>query len=102
MPSRSSYLSRRESAHPFDAVYVDGDHSYQGARTDLENVLSQVGQVLFFDDMYHPHHALNDRLLELHKSMVERLQKDFYAFVNRRWYGFAAFIRKDVFDALPI
>jgi hypothetical protein len=50
--------------------------------------------------MYHPAHCLRDRLLDLHRSMVERLKKDFYVFTNRQWFGFAAFIRKETFDRL--
>jgi hypothetical protein len=95
-----SHLAARCYKGPFDAVYVDGDHSYLGAKTDLENVLPVVGDVLFFDDMYHPAHCLRDRLLELHRSMVERLKKDFYVFANRQWFGFAAFVRKETFDRL--
>jgi hypothetical protein len=94
------YLATRMHKSAFDAVYVDGDHSYLGAKTDLENVLPVVGNLLFVDDMYHPAHCLRDRLLELHRSMVERLKNDFYVFSNRRWFGFAAFVRKEVFDRM--
>lgn len=96
-----AFLAARTEPAPFDAVYVDGDHSYLGARTDLDNVLPHVRSILFFDDMYHPAHCVRDRLLELHRALVERLRNEFYVFLNRRWFGFAAFIRKEVFDSLP-
>lgn len=95
-----AFLASRMSTTPFDVIYVDGDHSYSGAKTDLENVLPHVGKVLFFDDMYHPAHCVKDRLLELHRMMVERLKNEYYAFLNRRGFGFAVFIRRHVFDAL--
>jgi predicted O-methyltransferase YrrM len=47
----------------FDLVTVDGDHSQEGARIDLENVLPRVkvGGVLVFDDICHPQHPWLDR-----------------------------------------
>ncbi|NOK60612.1 MAG: class I SAM-dependent methyltransferase [Chloroflexi bacterium AL-W] len=40
----------------FDLITVDGDHSEEGAKIDIENVLPRlkVGGVLVFDDISHP------------------------------------------------
>lgn len=44
----------------FDLVCVDGDHSDEGAWTDLANVAGIVapGGYLLFDDLTHPYHTL--------------------------------------------
>ena len=40
----------------FDLITVDGDHGYEGARTDLMNVLPRlkIGGIVVFDDVVHP------------------------------------------------
>ena len=53
----------RETVPPirgtFDLVLVDGDHSDEGARADLENAWPLVadGGTLLFHDIFHPAHA---------------------------------------------
>jgi predicted O-methyltransferase YrrM len=47
-----------EKAGHFDLVLVDGDHSYEGAMADLENVwpLVRPGGCVVFHDITHPSH----------------------------------------------
>jgi predicted O-methyltransferase YrrM len=50
----------QDPANPqeIDCVFVDGDHSIEGARADLLNVVDHisVGGLLVFDDITHPAH----------------------------------------------
>jgi predicted O-methyltransferase YrrM len=50
-----------DPGHPqeLDLIFVDGDHSDEGARTDLVNVVDRlsVGGLLVFDDITHPLHS---------------------------------------------
>ncbi|MBI4718481.1 MAG: class I SAM-dependent methyltransferase [Planctomycetes bacterium] len=49
----------RSSAAGFDLITVDGDHSREGARADLLEVLGslRLGGMLAFDDINHPQHG---------------------------------------------
>jgi predicted O-methyltransferase YrrM len=54
-PSQAALpLLRGEFASRFNLILVDGDHSEEGARADLENVwpLLRVGGILVFDDCF--------------------------------------------------
>jgi predicted O-methyltransferase YrrM len=69
--SGDSHLSvpRFLAEHPelrFDLVTVDGDHTEEGARADLETVLPlvAVGGALVFDDIRHPRHPWLERVFE--------------------------------------
>lgn len=64
------YLAARPAAF-FDIVTVDGDHSQEGARTDLQNVMDRVkiGGVLVFDDVSNASHAW---LIDVWRDVVER------------------------------
>jgi predicted O-methyltransferase YrrM len=62
------------ASHPgefFDLITVDGDHSTEGARTDLENVLPRlkVGGALVFDDISNQSHA---NLAGVWRAFLER------------------------------
>lgn len=48
----------------FDLINVDGDHTEEGARIDLQNVLPRlkIGGVLVFDDINHPQHPWLERV----------------------------------------
>ena len=47
-----------EKAESFDLILVDGDHSHEGGRADLENTwpLIRVGGAVVFHDITHPAH----------------------------------------------
>ena len=49
----------RDLGMEFDTVFVDGDHSYEGVKRDLDALGSALapGAVVMFHDYYHP---LND------------------------------------------
>ena len=83
--------------HPdvaFDLVTVDGDHSEEGARQDLQSVLPRlrIGGLLVLDDIAHPQHRyLEDLWDELVGS-----QPAFSSFKYRDLgYGVALALRKD-------
>lgn len=47
---------------PFDTVFVDGDHAYEGVRRDIDALLPLVvqGGVLLFHDFYHAGNATGE------------------------------------------
>jgi predicted O-methyltransferase YrrM len=82
--------------HPdlyFDLITVDGDHTEEGARRDLENVLPRlkVGGVILLDDISHPQHeyleTLWDELIGHNKHFVSQKYSEL-------GYGIACAVRR--------
>lgn len=50
----------------FDLILVDGDHLYEGAMADLENVfpLCKSSGIILFDDINHPAHLYLDKCFD--------------------------------------
>jgi predicted O-methyltransferase YrrM len=84
----------RDTAHPstIDLVFVDGDHSDEGARADILNVIDHVsvGGLLAFDDITHPAHRT---LLDVWHSVLD-CRTDFETRENTiHEYGWAIALR---------
>lgn len=76
----------------FDLITVDGDHSRDGARADLSDVVGslRLGGMLVFDDIHHPQHTYLGEVWR--EAMRNRQGFEFYE--NRRNNtGIAAAIR---------
>tara|TARA_Y100000593_G_scaffold2656_1_gene5367 strand:- start:1062 stop:1550 length:489 start_codon:yes stop_codon:yes gene_type:complete len=80
--SSHDILPSLELENHFDAIYVDGDHSYEGGLNDLNNVLPLVkpGGVILFDDIAHPSHLdledAFDKFVESNENVLENSEKN--------------------------
>lgn len=52
------FFQNTSNTQEIDLIFVDGDHSEEGAKTDLLNVVDHIalGGLLVFDDIIHPDH----------------------------------------------
>lgn len=76
----------------FDLATVDGDHSRDGARSDLEHVVPRInkGGMIAFDDISHPQHKYLGEVWDV----VMRFHREFETYTNPRNHtGIAAAIR---------
>jgi hypothetical protein len=72
--------------HPFDVIFVDGDHSEAGCLSDLDSVLPLLKKdgLLIVDDMDHPVHPY------LHKATEDWAARNNLLFTHRSvGYGIA-------------
>jgi len=55
----AKYFADKNNPQEFDLIVVDGDHTYNGAKSDLTQTFEHLkdGGVLVFDDITHPSHA---------------------------------------------
>lgn len=84
----------RSASNPqsIDLIFVDGDHSDEGARADILNVIEHVsvGGLLVFDDITHPAHR---SLLNVWHSLLDS-RSDFVTRENTTHeYGWAIALR---------
>jgi predicted O-methyltransferase YrrM len=82
--------------HPelyFDLITVDGDHAYDGARADLQNVIPRLklGGVIVMDDICHPQHLYLADVWDEFFAKNEKFQTKKYTALG---YGVAYAIRK--------
>jgi predicted O-methyltransferase YrrM len=82
----------RKHRQRIDLAFVDGDHSDEGARTDILNVINHisVGGLLVFDDITHPQFRT---LLNVWYGILDH-RRDFETRVNtKHQYGWAIALR---------
>jgi predicted O-methyltransferase YrrM/SAM-dependent methyltransferase len=91
------FFSDPSNPQLFDMITIDGDHSYEGAKLDLEQAFAHLapGGVIIFDDIYHKAHP---ELCGLWHEFQERYPD--FIFVEDRYLTGTGFAIKPPFDRI--
>ncbi len=60
----------------FDVVFIDGDHTYEGAKADWDNVRERVNNFILFHDIHNPKHGAREAYIE---AMLDPEWEEVYA-----------------------
>ena len=68
-----SFFDNSNNPQEFDLIFIDGDHTYTGAKIDLDIAFEHLapGGALLFDDIYHRSHLYLSKLWDTYKNKFD-------------------------------